>query len=80
MMREILLRVKLTKLKKKNKRYSDFAILYRTNAQSRIFEESFRRKAIPYKIVGGTRFYDRKEIKDILSYLKVLVNQMMVYP
>lgn len=57
-----------------NKRYSDFAILYRTNAQSRIFEESFRRKAIPYKIVGGTRFYDRKEIKDILSYLKVLVN------
>ena len=48
--------------------------LYRTNAQSRIFEESFRRKGIPYKIVGGTRFYDRKEIKDILAYLKVLIN------
>ncbi|MBU5456042.1 UvrD-helicase domain-containing protein [Caproiciproducens sp. MSJ-32] len=57
-----------------NKRYSDFAILYRTNAQSRIFEESLRRKTIPYKIVGGTKFYDRKEIKDLLSYLKVLVN------
>ena len=56
---------------KKNK---DFAILYRTNAQSRIFEESLRRAGIGYKIVGGTRFYDRKEIKDMLSYLKVLVN------
>lgn len=57
-----------------NKSYKDFAILYRTNAQSRIFEESLRRKAIPYKILGGTRFYDRKEIKDMISYLKVLVN------
>lgn len=56
------------------KKYNDFAILYRTNAQSRIFEESFRRKGIPYKIVGGTRFYDRKEIKDILAYLKVIIN------
>lgn len=59
---------------KQNKNYNDFAILYRTNAQSRIFEESFRRKGIPYKIVGGTKFYDRKEIKDILAYLKVLIN------
>ena len=57
-----------------NKSYKDFAILYRTNAQSRIFEESLRRKAITYKILGGTRFYDRKEIKDMISYLKVLVN------
>lgn len=57
-----------------NKKYSDFAVLYRTNAQSRIFEESFRRKGIPYKIVGGTKFYDRKEIKDILAYLKLIVN------
>ena len=54
--------------------YKDFAILYRTNAQSRIFEESLRKAAIAYKIVGGTKFYDRKEIKDMLSYLKVLVN------
>lgn len=59
---------------KEDKNYNDFAILYRTNAQSRIFEESFRRKGIPYKIVGGTRFYDRKEIKDVLAYLKVIVN------
>lgn len=56
------------------KSYRDFAILYRTNAQSRIFEESLRRASIPYKIVGGTRFYDRKEIKDMISYLKVLIN------
>ena len=60
--------------KEDGKSFNDFAILYRTNAQSRVFEESFRRKAIPYKILGGTRFYDRKEIKDLLSYLKVLVN------
>ncbi|WP_244835489.1 DNA helicase PcrA [Clostridium sp. BJN0001] len=59
---------------KKNKNYKDFAILYRTNAQSRIFEDSLRRKAIPYRIIGGTRFYDRKEIKDILCYLKVIIN------
>lgn len=59
---------------KEDKNYNDFAILYRTNAQSRIFEESFRRKGVPYKIVGGTRFYDRKEIKDVLAYLKVIVN------
>ena len=54
--------------------YKDFAILYRTNAQSRIFEDAFRKHGIPYRIVGGTKFYDRKEIKDILAYLKVLVN------
>ena len=56
------------------RRYDEFAILYRTNAQSRIFEESLRRAAIPYKIIGGTKFYDRKEIKDMLAYLKALVN------
>lgn len=54
--------------------YKDFAILYRTNAQSRTFEESLRRAGIPYRIFGGLKFYDRKEIKDILSYLKVIVN------
>lgn len=53
---------------------SDFAILYRTNAQSRTFEEIFMRKSIPYKIVGGLRFYDRKEIKDIIAYLKLIQN------
>lgn len=53
---------------------SDFAILYRTNAQSRAFEEVLIRKNIPYKIVGGLKFYDRKEIKDIVGYLRVLEN------
>ena len=54
--------------------WSDFAILYRTNAQSRIFEETLRRKNIPYKIYGGLSFYDRKEIKDILSYYRMVIN------
>lgn len=53
---------------------NDMAILYRTNAQSRSFEEAFMRDSIPYKIVGGLRFYDRKEIKDIMAYLKVIQN------
>jgi len=52
----------------------DMAILYRTNAQSRAFEETFMRNNIPYRIVGGLRFYDRKEIKDIMAYLKVIQN------
>lgn len=54
--------------------WSDFAILYRTNAQSRIFEETLRRKNIPYKIYGGLSFYDRKEIKDVLSYFRMVIN------
>lgn len=54
--------------------YKDFAILYRTNAQSRTFEEGLRRTGIPYRIFGGLKFYDRKEIKDIFSYLKILIN------
>jgi DNA helicase-2/ATP-dependent DNA helicase PcrA len=52
----------------------DFAVLYRTNAQSRTLEEAFRKNAIPYEIVGGIRFYERKEIKDVLAYLRLLVN------
>lgn len=54
--------------------YSDFAILYRTNAQSRIFEEALRKRNIPYKIYGGLSFYQRKEIKDMLSYLRLISN------
>jgi len=54
--------------------YSEFAIFYRTHAQSRQFEDVLRREKIPYKIVGGLRFYDRKEIKDVLSYFKVIMN------
>ncbi len=57
-----------------NYKWSDFAILYRTNFQSRIYEEALRFKNIPYRVIGGMQFYDRKEIKDILSYLKVIVN------
>ncbi len=55
-------------------KYSDHAVLYRTNAQSRIFEESLRKRMIPYKIYGGTSFYQRKEIKDLLAYFKIVVN------
>ena len=54
---------------------SDFVILYRTNAQSRAFEESFRRFSIPYRIVGGLSFYQRKEIKDLLAYYRLVFNQ-----
>ena len=52
----------------------DTAIFYRTNAQSRVFEEVFMRSGLPYKVVGGVRFYERREIKDFIAYLKVLVN------
>jgi len=55
-------------------RYSDFAVLYRTNAQSRSMEEALRRGGIPYRIVGGISFYQRKEIKDALAYLRLVVN------
>ena len=55
-------------------RYSDFCILYRMNAQSRVLEDAFMRQGVPYRIVGGVRFYERKEIKDVLAYLRVIVN------
>lgn len=55
-------------------RYKDFAILYRTNAQSRSFEDALRRGNIPYRVVGGMSFYQRREIKDVLAYLRLLVN------
>lgn len=57
-----------------HKSYSDFAILYRTNAQSRVLEESLMKLNIPYKIVGGLKFYDRKEIKDIIAFLRLVQN------
>lgn len=67
----IIRRVKVaTDLKARD--FKDFAVLYRTNAQSRAIEESFIRYGIPYRIVGGQRFYDRKEIKDILAYLRLI--------
>ena len=54
--------------------YGDMAILYRTNAQSRVLEEALIKRALPYTMVGGTKFYDRKEIKDVLAYLRILYN------
>jgi len=61
---------------KHNTPYSEFAILYRTNAQSRAFEEQLRFEDIPYVLIGGTQFYERKEVKDSLSYLKVIANPL----
>jgi len=54
--------------------YSDFAVLYRTNAQSRVVEEALRKRSLPYKIYGGHSFYDRAEVKDVMSYMRLLVN------
>ena len=62
-------------IKMKKRTFNDFSILYRTNSQSRALEDSFRRNAIPYKIIGGTRFYERKEVKDVLGYLRLIVNK-----
>ncbi len=55
-------------------KYSDYAILYRTNAQSRVFEESMRKRSIPYRIYGGLSFYQRKEVKDVIAYFRLVVN------
>jgi len=62
-------------MKEKDKTFKDFVILYRTNAQSRAFEEIFNKQGIPFKVVGGLRFYERKEIKDILAYLRFIYDQ-----
>ena len=61
-------------VKEKRRSYHDFAVLYRTNAQSRTVEESFVKSNVPYQIVGGHKFYDRKEIMDIMAYLKLVAN------
>ena len=55
--------------------FSDFAILYRTNAQSRVFEEAFRRRGFPYRIFGGLSFYQRKEVKDVIAYFRLICNK-----
>ncbi|SHJ99129.1 DNA helicase-2 / ATP-dependent DNA helicase PcrA [Hathewaya proteolytica DSM 3090] len=68
---------KISELRKESEyKYRDMAILYRMNSQSRLFEESLRKNNIPYRIYGGLKFYDRKEIKDILAYLKVINNEL----
>ncbi len=65
---------KIDELVREGREYKDFAVLYRTNAQSRAVEDFLVRKTIPYRLFGGVRFYERKEIKDIISYLKILAN------
>ncbi len=61
--------------RKENQKYSDFAVLFRTNAQARVLEEVFMKSGTPYKLIGGIKFYARKEIKDIISYLKLIQNK-----
>ena len=63
-------------IRRSGRSLGDFAVLYRTNAQSQVFEHAFAQAVIPYKLVGGVRFYDRKEIKDILAYLHLIVNPL----
>ena len=60
--------------RKENGKYSDFAILYRTNAQSRSFEEAFRKQGLPYRIYGGLSFFQRKEVKDVIAYFRLVAN------
>lgn len=64
----------IDRLHSRELKYSDFAVLYRTNAQSRTFEEALSARDIPYRVLGGTRYYDRKEIKDIVAYMRLVQN------
>ena len=59
---------------KNNRGFDEIVILYRTNAQSRALEDVFRREGVPYQIIGGIKFYERKEIKDVIAYLRLIVN------
>lgn len=72
----VFVATQIKNLIKENKTYRDFAILYRTNAQSRILEDVFMKRDIPYRLIGGLKFYDRKEIKDIMAYLKLINNPL----
>ena len=65
---------KIDSMAKAGRKWADFAVFYRTNAQSRILEDGLRRRGIPYRIVGGLRFYDREEVKHVLAWLKLLIN------
>jgi len=68
-------RIQQSTINNQQSTFSNFAVLYRTNAQSRVLEEAFLHSGIPYVLVGGTRFYERKEIKDCLAYLRLLANE-----
>ncbi len=72
--RRVISRIKTLRDADKNLAYRDFAVFYRTNAQSRVFEETLLREGIPYAVIGGMRFYDRMEIKDAIAYLRVMSN------
>ena len=67
--------LKILNMQKEHPDFADFAVLYRTNAQSYAFEKAFMDMRIPYKIVGGVRFYDRKEVKDVLAIMRLIINQ-----
>lgn len=71
---EFVVRTIWEAVRERRRQYKDFAVLYRTNAQSRAFEEVFLNFAVPYRIVGGVRFYERREVKDIVAYLRVVHN------
>ncbi|MDD6882369.1 MAG: 3'-5' exonuclease, partial [Eubacteriales bacterium] len=62
------------KIVREGEKQGEIAVLYRTNSQSRVLEEAFVRAGIPYRVYGGTKFYDRKEVKDLIAYMRVLVN------
>ncbi len=70
-----VVREMLNRMREEHYKRSDFAVLYRTNAQSRAFEDALLLEGIPYKVVGGAKFYERKEIKDLMAYLKLVVNR-----
>ncbi len=74
--RLVIERIKALLGRKKDRKYGDFAVFYRTNAQSRVFEEELLRSGLPYAVVGGVRFYERKEIRDAMGYLRVIVNPL----
>lgn len=65
----------ISKIHKKGVTYNDVAVFYRTNSQSRLLEDNLRKRRIPYRVIGGVKFYDRKEIKDLLAYLRIVVNE-----
>jgi len=72
--RNVIKKIEALMAKNTGLRYGDIAVFYRTNAQSRVFEEGMLRSGLPYAVVGGVRFYERKEIRDAMSYLRVIVN------
>ena len=72
--RYVIQNIKKELEKKPDREYGDVAVLYRTNAQSRVMEETLIKTNIPYRMIGGHKFYDRKEIKDILAYLTLIAN------